>query len=273
MARIIFYTQRFLLAAVLVLAGGCASMGTEIASMDDGVDILVYLRLPDGEPPFPAVVLLHGCDGRMGSSYTWAGLERHANYLNDLGIAALLVDSYADRHYVTVSDSCGRPAKYILPRVLDAYAALRHLQQDERIIDDAIGVQGASQGAAVAMRVVSSNWMYTQFAPEPGFAAAALWYPYCPTYGSSPPSKPVLILIGEQDDWTPAGNCREWVQRYDDQVPRPQLVVLEGAHHSFDLPGLRLQTFQGHSVGSDAIAYRIAREHQRRFFLEHLVHR
>lgn len=258
-----------LVAAAFFLVSGCAS--TVISSMDEGTRIPVHLRLPDGNGPFPAVVLLHGCDGRMGSRHSWAGLERHANFLNDIGIAALLVDSFAYRD-TTVSYSCNNNEDYYLARVLDAFAALRHLQSDERIIDDAIGVQGASQGAAVAIRTVSSNWMYAQYAPDPGFAAAIAFYPYCDVNSPlPPPTVPLLILSGSLDDWTPAGMCREWVQYHADHTPRPRLVVLDGAHHSFDLPGVEFQTFQGHTVASNPRAYRIAREHQRKFFLEHLV--
>lgn len=259
------------LAVGFLLAAGCATREATIPSMDEGVDIKVDLRLPEGEGPFPAVVLLHGCDGRLGSQASWNGLERHARFLNDHGIAALLVDSYADRS-VTISESCGNPAQYVHPRTLDSLAALRFLQQDEGIVNDAIGVQGASQGAAVAMNAVSSDWLYDHYDVKPGFAAAIAWYPYCAN--RSPPVVPLLILIGAEDDWTPAHLCRQWVEeRHADHTPRPQLVVLAGAHHSFDLPGVRRQQFQGHTVASDREAYLQAREHQRRFFVQHLVER
>lgn len=259
------------LAVGFLLAAGCATREATIPSMDEGVDIKVDLRLPEGEGPFPAVVLLHGCDGRLGSQASWNGLERHARFLNDHGIAALLVDSYADR-WVTVSETCGNPTRYRLSRALDAFAALRHLHDDERIIDDAIGVQGQSQGAAVALRVVSSDVGYSQYAPEPGFAAAIAFSPFC-DYFTPPPSAPVLILTGSRDDWTPAEACESWVRRQSDHEPAPEIVVLEGAHHSFDLPGVRRQKFQGHTVASDREAYLQAREHQRRFFVQHLVER
>src|ERR1700761_2136715 len=54
------------------------------------------LFLPDGVGPFPAVVLLHGCDG-VGPHYrAWA------RRLSSWGYATVLVDSFGPRHVKTV---------------------------------------------------------------------------------------------------------------------------------------------------------------------------
>jgi dienelactone hydrolase len=50
------------------------------------------------------------------------------------------------------------------------------------------------------------------------------------------PLAPLLILIGEADDWTPAEPCRQ-LAAVSKQVGHPvELVVYPGAHHAFDSP-------------------------------------
>jgi len=64
---------------------------------------------------------------------------------------------------------------------------------------------------------------------QPGFRAGAALYPRC---SSAPqayqPASPLLILIGELDDWTPAADCRRL------EGGATTLKVYPGAHHSFD---------------------------------------
>jgi dienelactone hydrolase len=46
---------------------------------------------PEGEGPFPAVVLLHGCSGVQESNHSWAELFRNQGYV------AVIVDSLGPR--------------------------------------------------------------------------------------------------------------------------------------------------------------------------------
>ncbi len=67
---------------------------------------------------------------------------------------------------------------------------------------------------------------------------------------------PTLILIGEDDDWTPADACRKLVEGRDDWgISRQKgagapirLVVYPGAYHAFDVPALQtpIQYFGHH---------------------------
>ena len=71
----------------------------------------------------------------------------------------------------------------------------------------------------------------------------------------------LLILIGAEDDWTPARLCRDLAPRAPDRV---ELVVYPDAHHSFDLPMLgpyyikgmsgRLHTVQGNPEARRGLA-------------------
>lgn len=48
------------------------------------------------------------------------------------------------------------------------------------------------------------------------------------------PIAPVLILIGEKDDWTPADPCRKLAQVAGQAGYPVAIKVYPGAHHSFD---------------------------------------
>ena len=49
------------------------------------------LTKPDGDGPFPAVVLLHGCGGMQDRDYGWVGK------LKSWGFVTLMVDSFGPR--------------------------------------------------------------------------------------------------------------------------------------------------------------------------------
>ncbi len=47
------------------------------------------------------------------------------------------------------------------------------------------------------------------------------------------PDGPILILVGANDDWTPAAPCRTLAARFPDRI---KLVVYPDAWHDFDAP-------------------------------------
>jgi dienelactone hydrolase len=76
-----------------------------------------------------------------------------------------------------------------------------------------------------------------------GFVAAVALYPRCAARlgnwradgsGIYRPIAPLLILIGENDDWTPAESCRKLTE-VARQAGYPVMIkIYSGAHHSFD---------------------------------------
>jgi dienelactone hydrolase len=56
--------------------------------------------------------------------------------------------------------------------------------------------------------------------------------------GSEPyrPVAPLLILIGERDDWTPAEPCRKLAAAAQEAGHPVAIKVYPGAHHAFDSP-------------------------------------
>ncbi len=126
---------------------------------------------------------------------------------------------------------------------------------------DRIGVMGMSAGGAPAMSSIAP--------PEPGghtFRAEVALYPWC--RGNLALEAPLLIVIGEQDDWMPADRCRDMRVR-DDSAHSPAVHVLPGATHAFDVEGFDEDV--GHrKVRYDADATADAACRIRSFLAEHL---
>jgi dienelactone hydrolase len=193
-----------------------------------------YLRRTNAAGPSPAVVLLHGCNG------DWRRLdERWGPRIASWGYVTLTVDSFGPRG---VKNTCGGGAPVNM--AFDAYRALNFLVQ-QRFVDSArVAALGFSQGGWLALTSVERG-IVEQISPNK-FRAAVAFYPPCLGFKGNM-TVPTLILIGERDDWTLAGECRNMVDGRDDWgisrrkgegVP-VRLVVYPDAFHAFDTPGLR----------------------------------
>lgn len=199
------------------------------------------LYRPDGAGPFPAVVVLHGCDGPWSKESSKALGEQ----ITALGYAALLVDSFTSRG---VRRRChSNPSDWQVDRVMDAYGGLTHLAGLPFVDADRIAVLGFSQGAMNALSAVALGGIETLF--ERHFRAVVAYYPGC-WAESGTVAVPTLILIGEKDDWTPARDCQAMMARRSGEGAPLHLIVYPGAYHAFNASSLRggPREFMGHHL-------------------------
>ena len=207
------------------LAAACIAHGALAA------EIPIEVLKPDGDGPFPAVVLLHDCSG-LGPRSSGAP-RRWAKELLAQGYVVAIPDSFATRGHpdgVCTDPSPSRQEVAPLRRVPDAYAALDHLQALPFVDGARVGVMGGSHGGSTTLATVATGQ---------GFRAGVALYPGC---GIGNPSfrtryratAPLLILTGELDDWTPAQPCRELASVADSQGSPVRIKVYPGAHQSFD---------------------------------------
>jgi dienelactone hydrolase len=182
------------------------------------------LTLPKGPPPFPAVILMHGCGGVTQNMNVWA------QRLRSWGYAALILDSFAPRGIDTV---CGKGNQFPpRERARDAFAAAVWLRQRPEIDPARIGLIGFSHGGSTAL-AASVKRRVAALNAEP-FKAVVAYYPFCPEITLELASD-VQILIGSDDDWTPADRCTKWLPHYGEvSVHRPLLKIYPGAVHAFD---------------------------------------
>lgn len=112
--------------------------------------IAATLTLPDGDGPFPAVLMLHG----LGSSRNEVGniFVDAADALAERGIASLRLD------FRGFGKSDGDTGGFTLDRQnADAQIGLKALMSSSRIDPDRIGVMGFSFGAGAAIELAAAQ--------------------------------------------------------------------------------------------------------------------
>jgi dipeptidyl aminopeptidase/acylaminoacyl peptidase len=113
------------------------------------IDLAGMLFLPQGDGPFPAVVVIHGA-GTSHRDNPW--YLTFVSYLQDHGIAVLLPDkrgseaSGGDWHTASFQDLA-----------TDTLAAISYLQAEHPQTISDIGILGASQGGQIAPIVASQS--------------------------------------------------------------------------------------------------------------------
>jgi dipeptidyl aminopeptidase/acylaminoacyl peptidase len=107
------------------------------------------LFLPEGEGPFPAVVVIHGAGSSQRANPWYLSL---ASYLQDNGIAVLLPDKRGSES----SAGDWRTASF-QDLATDTLAAISFLQDQYPDLISEIGVLGASQGGQVAPIVATQS--------------------------------------------------------------------------------------------------------------------
>jgi len=208
------------------------------------LQIAATLVRPRGEGPFPAVVQLHGCAGVEAQSYRWA------RWFADHGYVSLVVDSLTPRH---VKRDCrtGPDEPPVTARFDDAFGALRFLRAQPFVIPDRVAAIGWSQGGVYAMAVVNGPSLERAKVrgvelPPVGFAASIGVYPGgCTSLLNQRIIRPLLVLIGSTDDWTPPGPCIEMVDVMQAQGADATIVVYPGAYHYFDKEGQAKEVLPG----------------------------
>lgn len=233
--------------------------------VDDSAD-----RTSDHSANRPAVVMLHGCGGaydRRGSLTT--RLRDYAALLNQEGWHVLVLDSLSVRG---VSELCTRRPSArtvkVLNRRKDALGALEWLAQQPGVDGERLVLLGWSNGGSTVLAATNQRTAAVKAAPTRPRAAVA-FYPGCEQelrrgYDAT---APLLMLLGDSDDWTPPQACRALARAAQGAPVR--LVGYPGAVHGFDTEApvrLRGDVFggarpgQGVHVGGQAAARQDSRD-------------
>jgi dienelactone hydrolase len=246
-------------------ARGETASPVDVSFFDDARKLQLTGRLyqPDGPGPFPAVVMMHGCGGVGSNQHDWG------RRLQVWGYVALTVDSFGPRGKTNVCDDVlGVDARFA--RMPDAFAAKAFLGSQPFVDVERIALMGWSHGGAATLFAVDD--IYLAGVKSTPFTAAIAFYPPCFALMQRV-NAPLLILIGEDDDWTGASACRNMLRSTEQWERRAAanitLKVYPGGHHGFDLrPPLR--QMYGHTIGGHPVAAAQAEEEVKRFLARHL---
>jgi dienelactone hydrolase len=254
----------------MVLAAGCVgptALHQVRVAEPSPATLSAELYVPRGTGPFPALILLHGCSGVGPHTLAWA------RWLQAEGYAALVLDSFGARGMTKI---CGDGS--VFPggrRSLDVFEAARYLAELPAIDKARIGAIGWSHGGWTVLRASATVDHY----PDVRLRGLVAFYPYCGDTPADRVSVPLLMLIGERDDWTPAEPCRllaDAARRNGrDDVTA---VIYPGAFHGFDASGIARPTWiaearrgQGATIAYDPRAHDAATKQVREFLRRHFA--
>jgi dienelactone hydrolase len=212
--------------------------------------IPAYVVKPDGAGPFPAVVILHGCEGFSGFTAVAADRLAFTGYV----VAAL--DTLTPNG---IPPCTNKDATRVTSD--DARAALSWLRTQPYVAPDRLGVMGFSMGASAALNLVDPPGRVAS-PPPPGLRAVVAFYPDCAGYDGNV-TVPVAIFIGALDQITPAAACAKFAAAGGGKAV--ELNTYPGATHGFVIPGPDRE-FAGTPVRYDAIATADAAIKTGRFF-------
>jgi dienelactone hydrolase len=119
-------------------------------------------------------------------------------------------------------------------RPYDAFGAMAFLRSQRFVDPLRIGVMGWAYTGVLGTVVHAGA---QQFFQQPPLTAIA-FYPDCGFTASGEFVSPTLVLVGANDDWTPAAPCRRMARASENFAFPADLRVLEHAHHGFDDPEL-----------------------------------
>lgn len=229
-ARPAFRRASQTLIAALLLTASANALGQDVSAVSYAVEegfgvgatltITARLYRPSGESAVPAVIVLHGCSGPIGSTFD------RAKRIAALGYVVIVPDSFGSRSKTNV---CNEPI--VMPpgmRVLDVIATAEYLATLPFVRRDRIALIGFSHGAGTVIDALQSSLSSV------GIRGGVAYYPLCIPEKQANVSMPLLVLIGEKDDWVPPARCRA-LQEGLRHPSLANIVFYPGAYHGFDV--------------------------------------
>jgi dienelactone hydrolase len=253
-------TLAFLAAIAFACAAPCAAQvdlgfpqqpEREVKVPPRGPQAGARLYAPEGNGPFPAVVLSHTSGPLQQHMFQWAKRLLAAGY------AVLIVDHLGPRRKTSNADHAVSVTEY----AQDDYAGLRHLRGLPYVDGKRIAQMGFSYGAMAGLREASKGFRAKNFGGE-RFAAIVSVYPWCNQQAGNKfqdhqwnfyddTDIPLLVVVGADDDEADPRSCVEKAKENAARGFPVELTVLPGTTHAFDHTWMKkpmVSTQAGHSV-------------------------
>src|SRR5215831_3680228 len=201
-----------------------------------------YLYKPAGSGPFAAVVGMHGGDGLVdekGEIHPLYG--QWGEILSSKGYLVLLVDSFQPRGYGSIDEGPigGFPVLPNREMPRDAFGGMNYLRSRPDVRSNSIAILGQSYGGAATLFTIANGALPKDVPPEKDFRAAIALYPGCIRIQDAHwrPRQPMLLLMGESDDFGSLARCKEFIA-HTEREPPIDAHFYPNTYHAFDHPNL-----------------------------------
>ena len=227
-----------------LIMGICVPGAAQIASFSslDGTQIKALVFHPaspaDGQASRGTVVALHGCGGLYGTTGARKGRlnarhEAMADLLVAEGYSAVFPDSLTPRGETELcTQKIGSRKIDQTERRADVLGTLAWVATQPWAQPNRIALLGWSHGGSAVLSATDASRTDVR-AQSVKPAVAVAFYPGCAAALKSgyKPSAPLVLMLGEKDDWTPPGPCVALGQAVGAEVN-----VFADSYHDFDNP-------------------------------------
>jgi dienelactone hydrolase len=191
----------------------------------------------------PTIVAMHGCGGlysvvQRDKNLLTPRTASMARELRNAGYNILMPDSLTPRGRSSIcTETLQQRDVSTAERARDVQAALRWLSKQDDVDPDRIALLGWAHGGSAVMKALVMPVDHK----TPAVKAAIVFYPSCAQFNvraAYKPNAPLLMLMGEQDDWAPAAPCTALTEKANPDLVK--LNVYPDSYHEFDAPGMPL---------------------------------
>ena len=186
---------------------------------DPGSPVTATLTKPEGDGPFPAVVMFPNGGGWQNTPGHWRERFNSWGYVTmEVGDETMILSQIEPK-----------------PLVLQAIGALKYLQEIPYVDGNRIAIMGWDQGAETALwSIEMTSWANKHKNHQ--FVTAVAIYPPCDLFDASQFFAPALIISPELSDFASPARCERFVKNVPVGMDVPILKIIPGAYQWFDSP-------------------------------------
>jgi dienelactone hydrolase len=239
-----------LLTAALLSAAAVFVTADTLESRSALIVPALTVLTPEGDGPFPVVLLFHGCGGLVGQQGPKPIMDDYAKAAVAAGWAAVIVDSFKPRGigaWRAVRSVCSGFELRGRARAGDVFASLEHLRRQPWVTGEHIVLAGWSHGGWAVMEALIGDPARDRpprlkGLPEDVLASVAgvyLTYPYCgfPAGTRSKPwviDVPGSIVLASDDEVAKRSDCEQAFASIEAGGVTLDIDIFENVTHAFD---------------------------------------
>jgi dienelactone hydrolase/DNA-binding beta-propeller fold protein YncE len=197
-------------------------------ALEDILSKNLYIPAENGR--FPGIILLHTSAGVKQWDRNWAELLKKSGY------AVYISDSFSYRDYQD-RKTVGWD-KAMQAQLTDIPNAFLILTGSSHVDNKRIGLLGFSLGGFSTLKAMELNTDIPDDLKQLPIKAAISFYGHCQRLNNPQFKNVIEILVGEQDDRSPAKACQQLLQNNASTNQHVTLKIYANAKHGFDNPFL-----------------------------------